>query len=148
MVKTEEKLHPLYTELEDEDLISELHSKLAFMEKFLGVRRLKKLLKIGGRNYHCPHCTDRNGREWTNGTVYLIPNTPESTNSTCLICDRNYFIKRKSCPNHSCKGNVIWVNEEDENEILCLTCNEMIDPDDIKIKDTNSRGGPREDYIG
>lgn len=125
LLKKEERRHPLYTELEDEDLISVLYYKLNFIEKYFGLKKLKKFIGQDGRNYQCPNCT-RKAQNWDHGSIYLNPNSPESTSAVCIICDFNFTVQRKPCDSEDCKGNVIW-NNEDEGEMICLTCQNEVD---------------------
>lgn len=119
-LKEEERRHPLYRELRDDDLISALYYKLNFVERYLGSKRLKLFLSVSGRSYKCPRCT-RRAQDWDYGSVYLAPNTPEARVANCIICDYKFDIQRRRCESGNCRGNVIWASEESETEI-CLSC--------------------------
>ncbi|TSA08868.1 MAG: hypothetical protein D4R73_07785, partial [Deltaproteobacteria bacterium] len=47
----------------------------------------------------------------------LDPNTPDSTQLYCLICDKHHPVERKDCEEGDCPGNVI-----DAEDGVCLTC--------------------------
>ncbi len=47
----------------------------------------------------------------------LSPNTPDSTQLYCLICNKHHKVTRKACENRNCKGNVL-----DAEDGVCLTC--------------------------
>jgi hypothetical protein len=120
LIKNEEKRHPLYTELENEDLVSELYYKLNFVRKHIGKRKLKTFLRKNGREYLCPSCTNL-AQDWEQGSVYLDPNKPNSTNAVCIICDQKYLVERVKCGVDNCQGNVIW-NDDEEEIKRCLRC--------------------------
>ncbi|MDW9143561.1 hypothetical protein SE938_12400, partial [Legionella pneumophila] len=106
-----------------------------FIEKYLGKRKIKKLLGMGNsRRYICPSCIHIANviENCTNNFSYasLDPNTPDSTLLRCFICDKKYKITRGSCI--YCPGNVLFTNNNDfycydgldcaACEKICLTC--------------------------
>ena len=125
LMKKEEKSHPLYNELEDEDLITELYARLKLIEKHLSKKKFQEFLNIEGRGYLCPTCT-RDSQGWDLKTVFLEPNEPTSKKAVCIICDEAYGLIREDCWNKECKGNVIHLDIEEDWK-TCLTCLEEIE---------------------
>lgn len=120
LMKEEEKNHPLYNELEEEDLITELYARLKLIEKHLSKRKFQNLMNIEGRGYLCLSCT-QHSQDWDLKTVFLQPNGPNSKKATCIICDETYRLIRENCWNKDCKGNVIHLDTETDWK-TCLTC--------------------------
>jgi hypothetical protein len=127
LMKAEERSHPLYNDLENEDLITELYHRLKFINKHLSQKKYQEYLGIEGRGYLCPECT-RTSQDWDLKSIYLFPNEPTSTSGNCIICDTKFDLIRESCWTEKCKGNVIF-QDKDTNEMTCLTCLEEMVPD-------------------
>lgn len=71
------------------------------------------------RFYRCEHCCHSDYIIEPPPTAYLNPNTPESTQLTCLACDDSFEVVRERCSAGSCRSNVI-----SENTRECLVCGE------------------------
>jgi hypothetical protein len=127
LMKVEERSHPLYNDLENEDLITELYYRLKFINKYLPPKKYQDYLQIERRGYLCPECTGTS-QDWDLKSVYLFPNEPTSTNGKCIICDTDFDLIRESCWIEKCKGNVIF-QDKDTDAITCLTCLEVRMPD-------------------
>lgn len=119
LVKNEEMSHPLYEELEDEDLITELCSKFKHLDNYLSKGDLKHFFEIDGRGYLCPSC-NHISQDWDFKPVYLFPNNPTSTGAKCIICNEQFVLIREECRMENCKGNVLILDEYEDK--LCLTC--------------------------
>jgi hypothetical protein len=70
------------------------------------------------RRYICRSCTyDCKDLGLEPNLALLQPNTPESKNLHCYVCENDHPVVRRDCDEPDCKGNVL---DEDE---CCLTCN-------------------------
>lgn len=127
LLKNEEKSHPLYNELEDEDLKTELYYKIKLISKYLSSRKFQNFIDLQGRGYFCPDCT-KSAQEWDFRSVFLKPNRPDSTTACCIICDSTLNLMRENCQTEDCPGNVIHVDQDDI--CTCLTCLEDYEPND------------------
>ena len=86
---------------------------LNFIEKEIGKRKLNKHTDFNSEaiRYLCPECTrwieemgeDSHEAKWS----FLTPNKPESEKIKCLICNKEYIVKREKCSEEDCKGNVM-----------------------------------------
>lgn len=126
LMKAEERRHPLYNDLENEDLITELYYRLKFINKHLSHKKYQEHIGIEGRGYLCPECA-RTSQDWELKSIYLFPNEPSSTNGKCIICDTKFDLIREPCWTEPCKGNVL-IEDEVTDEKTCLTCLEEIVP--------------------
>ena len=102
---------------------SKFYRVLNFTEFVLGKATLNKFIEINikARRYFCPNCTTELKKyeiaeksKWS----FLVPNTSDSTKLSCLICSKEYEVKRKNCEMEDCKGNVI----SNDSGNICLTC--------------------------
>jgi len=124
----------------ENDPIAKLHStdhvdgfhvqEFALVFDLLGKSKVEKYFEIPKtqRRYICPSCYEScrsNESSLIPKTAYLKPNTPQSTILYCPICSNTFTIKRKSCNNLPCKGNVI-----EEQDWLCLTCGDNVECED------------------
>jgi hypothetical protein len=74
------------------------------------------------RRYICPSCSlDCGNYGFLPNLAFLIPNTPESINLHCYLCEKDFALIRKDCVKEGCKGNVIL--DDGDYERNCLTCN-------------------------
>ncbi len=129
LMKNEERSHPLYNELEDEDLRTELYYRIKLIYKYLSNKKFKKYLNIEGRGYLCPECAG-SAQDWDFKSVYLNPNHPDSMSANCIICDKQFQLIREECQIKKCHGNAIYVDDESESLRTCLTClGEWMPPD-------------------
>lgn len=125
----------------------EQYIHIEYLEALLGKAELNKHFEVDfkARRYYCPECTGEVGVLVTeNGEVseypnfkytFLTPNEPTSTTVKCLICENSFEVERNDCNKEGCKGNVIYTDEEDKDEVtgeiydegvkICLTCNEI-----------------------
>lgn len=73
------------------------------------------------RLYICPECKYRCEQFNTTEPRYAVlrPNTPESNQIYCFVCDKLYMVERISCKNAGCPGNVV-----SEEYACCCTCGE------------------------
>lgn len=97
-------------------IIFEIESVL----KLLKPAESKRLLGFDKdqRAYLCYQCALNN--KYVNlkpKIAQLNPNTPDSTQLYCLICDRHHQVIREACKNKKCPGNVL-----DAEDGVCLTC--------------------------
>ena len=126
----------------------EQHIHLDYLEALLGTGELNHHFtqNLKARRYYCPDCTGSDGISVSgDGQVapypdtryaFLKPNEPGSTNVYCLVCHQNFEIERLDCNKEGCKGNVLFLNTEEQEfdeetgEVfgeafrICLTCDE------------------------
>ena len=119
---------------------------LEYLEALLGRGELNKHFEhdFKARRYFCPDCTGEEGVLVTKKGetspypnfkyTFLRPNEPDSTNVNCLVCSQDFEVERVDCNNKDCKGNVIFIDRDDEDideetgEVyteptkICLTC--------------------------
>lgn len=70
------------------------------------------------RGYRCPVCYRAHGDvEFENKSAVLEPNSPESVELYCFVCETKTAVVRQSCGNLKCRGNVL-----DPERTECLTC--------------------------
>ena len=75
------------------------------------------------RRYICPSCKRdclEVSSDFTPLTAQLVPNSPGARNVLCVVCRQQFPVRRSSCQESDCPGNVIHVGEFSDNE--CLTC--------------------------
>lgn len=90
-------------------------------------RETQKLLGFNKRQrrYICPCCTEAcysaDLPDLLPNLAQLRPNTPRSTTVYCVLCGKTSSVRRKSCSNAGCKGNVIAADTN-----VCLTCYDRI----------------------
>lgn len=125
------------------------HIHLDYLEALIGTGELNNHFTqdLKARRYFCPDCNGAVGVSVAeNGEVipypnfrftFLKPNEPDSTNVNCLVCNDDFEVERTDCNKENCKGNVIFINREDEDideetgEVyeeaskICLTCDEI-----------------------
>lgn len=81
--------------------------------RFLGLNKKQ-------RRHLCYSC-HRSSMDFNNPLecrfAVLRPNTAESTKLFCVVCNKETEVRRSSCSEAECKGNVIHSEEE-----VCLTC--------------------------
>jgi hypothetical protein len=82
----------------------------AQVQRFFGVDKKQ-------RRYICFRCAS--AFDWSDAprSALLVPNTPESTQVRCFVCDGFEAVKREDCSRAECKGNVLAIESE-----MCLTC--------------------------
>ncbi len=70
------------------------------------------------RRYLCLDCND--SYEFASPDLaQLLPNTPSSVNTYCILCSKTKKVMRKKCKDKNCKSNVIDVEKN-----RCLICGE------------------------
>jgi hypothetical protein len=70
------------------------------------------------RRYVCPNCMNRTEQlDRIVSLAQLRPNSPDSTEVYCFVCEEAAKVGREVCNNAKCKSNVILDNEEQ-----CLGC--------------------------
>ena len=70
------------------------------------------------RRYQCFSCYfSSNMGELDNEFAVLEPNTSDSTNLYCFVCNSNQLVIRHRCENEKCKGNVIHADDR-----TCFSC--------------------------
>ena len=70
------------------------------------------------RGYRCPICYRASGYvEFNNAFAVLEPNSPNSSEIYCFVCETKSIVVRKACTKPNCRGNVV---DPDWSE--CLTC--------------------------
>lgn len=94
---------------------------------YLGKPKTGKILGISlqGRFYHCPTCwrgEDDDSSGLAASYAILSPNEPQSTNLYCVICDKDYEVKRRDC--QKCDGTVFGPMPDlrQEEDGCCFTC--------------------------
>ncbi|TLX26582.1 hypothetical protein FE904_06940 [Chryseobacterium indologenes] len=142
--------HPAHLEGEPKFVFDKFdqYVHLEYLEAILGKGELNKHFSIDfkARRYLCPDCTGEAGVLVNDGNVikypnfkytFLKPNEPTSTNVHCIVCNQDFEVERIDCNKEECKGNVIFVDRDDEDiddetgEIfseatkICLTCDEI-----------------------
>jgi len=88
--------------------------------KSLEPKETKRLLGFNKRQraYICYECAASSGDcELRPKISKLVPNSPESIQVYCLVCDKSSPVIRRKCEQKGCKGNVI-----DADSGICLTC--------------------------
>ncbi|MEZ9807151.1 hypothetical protein AB4250_12860 [Vibrio cyclitrophicus] len=120
---------PLYGMLRDEEEDMQLLQYYKFFEKYLSNRKFRKLIGMPerGRRYLCPHCQDssiESGSLLNADYACLEPNTPESTEVHCWLCQEYAEVERISCNDEKCPANVIYPTDSFKLHInnCCLTC--------------------------
>lgn len=128
---------------------AEQYVHLEYLEALLGRGEMNKHFEhdFKARRYLCPDCTGEEGvfvsddgkvSQYPNFRyTFLTPNEPYSTNVNCLVCHQDFEVERVNCNKKDCKGNVMFINREDEDideetgEVyeeaskICLTCDEI-----------------------
>ena len=70
------------------------------------------------RDYICYNCAQNcSDADLKPRSAQLDPNTPDSTQVYCFICDEHRSVIREQCGIDGCLGNVI-----DSEDMVCLTC--------------------------
>ena len=70
------------------------------------------------RAYICYECAQNCRDEGIEPKVAVLnPNSSDSTQIYCFICEKNYPVIRKECGKNKCRGNVL-----DAEDKICLTC--------------------------
>ena len=111
-----------YYDIDDEDVNkADSTHYINFIQTYIGKIKTGEILGIDlkQRNYYCPSCHYWLNRDYDGGEskfAILSPNKPDSTTLYCPICNERFTIKREKCFDQSCKGNVIYENNQ------CLTC--------------------------
>lgn len=108
---------------------------MEYLKCFLGKKILKHhfTVDITARPYYCLICienaeliTDKGIDHPSSKWAFLNPNTPESTDMSCIVCRTDFGIKREDCQIDGCKDNVKYlIEDEDEGDKeiwICLTC--------------------------
>lgn len=82
--------------------------------------KVKKLLGIDKkqRRYSCPKCLSEANRDggFEHRLAVLTPKSPKATSLFCFVCNETFPVKRESCENSECEGNVF------HDEWGCLSC--------------------------
>ena len=115
-----------YFDWDFEDAMS--YEFLDFAEFMIGKKRLNKFhsIDLTGRRYFCKICKDTIDAEYghlESKWAFLKPNKPTSENLYCVNCNAEFNVIRESCSNENCKGNVLY-RDNDVEENICLTCYE------------------------
>jgi hypothetical protein len=127
--------HPGF-QFEDEYLEwqdSIFYNRMEYLNAFLGIKELKKhfSINIASRAYLCPFCTEKAEQITTKGLIrpdakwaFLNPNSPSSNKMSCIICSTDFGVIRHDCSKKKCKGNVLYLIDDDEDSEtwICLTC--------------------------
>lgn len=103
----------------------QLAREFSFVIDLLGNADLKHYFGFNKkqRRYICPGCIyscREVNSEFIPLTAQLNPNSPKSTKVSCVVCRQEFPVKRASCSDPECKGNVINMEKYSDNE--CLTC--------------------------
>ena len=88
--------------------------------KILKPAEAKRLLGFNKkhRGYICYECAINSGDHSLQPKIaQLSPNSPDSTELYCLVCDKYHQVIRKECHHADCPGNVL-----DAEDHICLTC--------------------------
>lgn len=97
-------------------IISEIENVI----RLLKPAETKRLLGFNKkqRAYICYECALNSGDADLRPIIaQLSPNSPESNQLYCLICDKHHPVIREECKEDGCPGNVI-----DAEDGVCLTC--------------------------
>lgn len=120
---------PLYGMLQEEEENMQLLQYYKFFEKYLSRRKFRNLIGMPecGRRYFCPHCQDNSiesGSLLNADYACLEPNTPESTEVRCYLCQGYAEVERISCIDAKCPANVLYPTDTYKLHIsnCCLTC--------------------------
>ena len=91
--------------------------------RFLKPAQVKKFFKIDKKQrlYICPQCKYEIERYETDEPKYAVlePNSPDSENIYCFVCDCLHSVTRDDCRIENCPGNVI-----SDDYSYCCTCGE------------------------
>jgi hypothetical protein len=128
--------NPLFGSFDTEYEEAKLVEVLNYVQGVVDKAEFKKhfSLDMSSRNYFCPWCCThilrvegtRNESKW----AYLTPQrTPDVTTLMCVNCQRVSSINRIRCNQEECKGNVIY-EDDYEGENICATCGGIQDPTD------------------
>ncbi len=81
------------------------------VKKFFGIDKKQ-------RRYSCPKCLSEANLDagFEHRLAILTPKSPKATNVFCFVCNETFPVKRKTCDNSECKGNVF------HDEWGCLSC--------------------------
>ncbi len=114
---------PVFMVYAGELVANQLCREMDIMIDLLGRAELWEWFKFNKkqRRYICPRCywdLNHDAAPPYPRTAQLQPNTAESKNLHCFVCDSDIPVIRRSCQEAKCKGNVI--NGADDCE--CLTC--------------------------
>lgn len=118
--------NPLFGYYDYEAEESLFMKRLDFAKESIGIGKLNKHFSIDlkSRTYYCPRCNSELFGDFSSEVdskwSFLYPNSGTSTRIKCLVCQKEYEVKRIKCQQDSCKGNVI-INSKGYDE-LCLTC--------------------------
>ena len=84
-------------------------------------QRFKQIYGVSKKTrfFRCPNCTRSDYVYDPPNTALLTPNTAQSDEVTCLICDEQFDVIRVSCAGAQCKSNVILADSDE-----CLICGE------------------------
>jgi len=119
--------NPLFGYL-DSDLEGSLSYRyLDFALDIIGKSSLSKHISfnIKGHQYFCPKCKSEIDGDYDSlesKWAFLNPNAPTSNNLTCANCYQNFKIIRDKCNRKACNGNVLYDDNENTGELICLTC--------------------------
>ncbi len=111
----------IYFEESDHSVCLEIDAVLNNLERrdilrYLGFDRKR-------RGYRCPICYISHRKvHFENKFAVLEPNSPDSKEVYCFVCDTKSEVIRKACANSKCRGNVL---DPDGDE--CLTCGKYYD---------------------
>lgn len=113
-----------YYDWDIEDTLS--YEFLDFADFMIGRKKLNKFhsVNLTGRSYFCKICKDTIDEDYDyldSKWAFLKPNTPKSENLYCVNCNAEFNVIRESCRIENCKGNVLYYDKENE-ENICLTC--------------------------
>lgn len=115
--------------------LSQMHSSdwvdPRLVAEFMSIRDLLKPAELKRffafdkkqRNYICPNCAYSVApeSEYRPLTALLKPNTPESTELWCFVCEETNEIERKDCTEKDCESNV-----RSYEQGRCLTCDAVV----------------------
>jgi hypothetical protein len=125
---------PLYGLFNEDEENMQLLQYYKFFEDYLSRRKFKKLIgmPIEGRRYLCPDCQENvieSGSLVEANYACIEPNTPNSNEIHCWLCDGYAEVERKACEEQSCPANVVYPKDRDKHHTsnICLTCCEEQD---------------------
>jgi len=101
---------------------TDLFLEIRYVSEFLSDSEWKRYFGISkkARRYICPSCESYTYELIMDdhpNFAFLNPNTPDSTNLSCLLCDEQIDVIRSSCDQAGCPSNVLWA--EDDTCLLC-----------------------------
>jgi len=95
-----------------------LYYEFKFAERYLSAKQKEKYFGFTkARRYICSNCLNDAFCNEFPFSAQLEPNTKDSTNLVCRLCNENIRVIRKKCSSLSCKSNVLF---EDNTCAICF----------------------------